>query len=81
MPQISIKEYIDPFTGDKNKKYPRQSRGYFLFGRSPMLPATPHAALVRLAICIGRPIHTGISPSPFPSHIAAILNLYTFSFA
>ena len=31
---------------------PRPSRGYFLCGRSPMLPATPHAALVRLAICI-----------------------------
>ena len=59
---------------------PRPSRGYFLCGRSPMLPATPHAALVRLAICIGPPIHTGISPSPFPSHIAAILNIYTFFF-
>ena len=59
---------------------PRQSRGYFLCGRSPMLPATPHAALVRLAICIGPPTHTGISPSPFPSHIAAIPNIYTFFF-
>ena len=45
-----------------------------------MLPATPHAALVRLAICIGPPTHTGISPSPFPSHIAAIPNIYTFFF-
>ena len=26
---------------------PRPSRGYFLCGRSPALPATPHAALVR----------------------------------
>ena len=59
---------------------PRQSRGYFLCGRSPMLPATPHAALVRLAICIGPSTHTGISPSPFPSHIAAIPNIYTFFF-
>ena len=32
---------------------PRPSRGYFLDGRSPMLPATPHAALVRSDICIG----------------------------
>ena len=53
-------------------------RGYFLDGRSPMLPATPHAALVRLAICIGCPPHTGINPSPFLSHIAVILNAYTF---
>ena len=45
-----------------------------------MLPATPHAALVRLAICIGPSTHTGISPSPFPSHIAAIPNIYTFFF-
>ena len=41
-----------------------------------MLPATPHAALVRLAICIGPPTHTGISPSPFSPHIAAIPNIY-----
>ena len=41
-----------------------------------MLPATPHAALVRLAICIGPPTHTGISPSPFPSHIAVIPDIY-----
>ena len=32
---------------------PRQSRGYFLNGQSPMLPATPHAALVRSDICMG----------------------------
>ena len=32
---------------------PRPSRGYFLDGRSPMLPATPHAALVRSDICMG----------------------------
>ena len=32
---------------------PRPSRGYFLCGRSPMLPATPHAALVRSDICMG----------------------------
>lgn len=57
---------------------PRQSRRHFLCGRSPMLPATPHAALVRLAICIGPPTHTGISPSPFPSHVAAILNILHF---
>ena len=57
---------------------PRPSRGYFLDGRSPMLPATPHAALVRLAICIGCPPHTGINPSSFLSHIAVILNAYTF---
>ena len=38
-----------------NKKImiPRQSRGYFLNGQSPMLPATPHAALVRSDICMG----------------------------
>ena len=57
---------------------PRRSRGYLLYGRSPMLPATPHAALIRLAICIGCPPHTGINPSPFLSHIAVILNAYTF---
>ena len=59
---------------------PRLCRGYFICGRSPMLPATPHAALVRLAICIGSPTHTGISPSPFSSHIAAIPNIYIFFF-
>ena len=59
---------------------PWRSRGYLLYGRSPMLPATPHAAWVRLAICIGRPTHTGISPSPFPPHIAAIPYIYTFFF-
>ena len=32
---------------------PRQSRGYLFCGRSPMLPATPHAALVRSDICMG----------------------------
>ena len=57
---------------------PRPSRGYFLDGRSPMLPATLHAALVRLAICIGCPIHTGISPAPFHSYIAVIPNTYAF---
>ena len=31
----------------------RRSRGYFLCGQSPMLPATPHAALVRSDICMG----------------------------
>ena len=60
---------------------PRPSRGYFLCGRSPMLPATPHAALVRLAICIGYPTHTGISPAPFHSYIAVIPNTYAFSSA
>ena len=59
---------------------PGKAGGYFLCGRSPMLPAMSHAALVWLAICIGRPTHTGISPSPFPSHIAAIPNIYTFFF-
>ena len=62
----------------KRINIPRRSRGYLLYGRSPMLPATPHAALVRLAICIGCPPHTGINPSPFLSHIAVILNAYTF---
>ena len=60
---------------------PRPSRGYFLDGRSPMLPATPHAALVRLAICIDCPTHTGISPAPFHSYIAVIPNTYAFSSA
>ena len=31
----------------------RRSRGYFLCEQSPMLPATPHAALVRSDICMG----------------------------
>ena len=31
----------------------RRGRGYFLCGQSPMLPATPHAALVRSDICMG----------------------------
>ena len=60
---------------------PRPSRGYFLDGRSPMLPATPHATLVRLAICIGCPTHAGISPAPFHSYIAVIPNTYAFSSA
>ena len=65
-------------SGPPKINIPRRSRGYLLYGRSPMLPATPHAALVRLAICIGCPPHTGINPSPFLSHIAVILNAYTF---
>ena len=65
----------------KRINIPRPSRGYFLCGRSPMLPATPHAALVRLAICIGCPTHTGISPAPFHSYIAVIPNTYAFSSA
>ena len=43
--------------------------------------ATPHATLVRLAICIGYPTHTGISPAPFHSYIAVIPNTYAFSSA
>ena len=31
----------------------RRSRGDFLCGQRPMLPATPHAALVRSDICMG----------------------------
>ena len=65
----------------KTINIPRPSRGYFLDGRSPMLPATPHAALVRLAICIGCPTHTGISPAPFHPYIAVIPNTYAFSSA
>ena len=37
----------------KQINIPRPIRGYFLDGRSPMLPATPHAALVRSDICMG----------------------------
>ena len=42
-----------PFSLFAQINIPRPSRGYFLDGRSPMFPATPHAALVRSDICIG----------------------------
>ena len=44
-----------------NQIFPDFARRYLLYVRSPMLPVTPHAVLVRLTTCIGRPI----------SHIAA----------
>ena len=60
---------------------PGKAGGISYAGKALWILATPHTALVRLAICIGPPTHTGISPSPFLSHIAAIPNIYTFSFA
>ena len=32
---------------------PRQSRGFFICGQSPRMPATPHVALVRPDTCMG----------------------------
>ena len=79
--QISIKEYVDPFTGDKNKKYPPAKPGDISCSVKALRYWPRLKALVRLAIiCIGPPTHTGISPSPFPSHIAAIPYIYTFFF-
>ena len=47
------KHLVSLHAGARIINIPRPSRGYFLDGRSPMLPATPHAALVRSDICIG----------------------------